>query len=504
MRLFGSNLIQLQMSALFSVLLFAILLFKILRSSLSLFWSGILTVLWLLSGPHGNPWSSIWSNLFATLSVWVFCRASEVTVAGKSKLGFAFFLSANSLLWLAMFTRIHIIAVIFLVMIHFLIGLGRLHRKQYLFTQILSAGIFILFATFTGILKPWFHQCIVWAASAYIGKGSGLSISRIGDLSFVVLVPSVLIVLMVIIAKLELLGTNLESSNLLAMRATLNAMLVSFAVFVFIMQFIRKVEPFTLLNPQVFAVTFSQKFFYAFTFGVLCSFCAFSIALLCRLLRRQSLPNLWDFLALGMLTQLYPLQDPYHIFVIVPALLISLARSYTERRWDLPSSLSALMSKLSLRSMSSIFTFVLLIQTLLLGLKTDHRFSFGILEGMYSRSYSAYVQEGRMNKKWAKDLEQTIRELSKQKIKGKVHFFCKEGLFSAASGQYLPADEFYVDWGPVPDMREPAPFEFHCNLSREELNLLIANGFTIEIITRFSASPLNSSGEQFYVLLRRS
>ena len=80
MKLFGTDLIQLQHVTLLSLILTSMLLFIILRIRWSFFWSTILTLFWLMSGPHGNPWSSVWSNFFALLGIFLIETITEVGI----------------------------------------------------------------------------------------------------------------------------------------------------------------------------------------------------------------------------------------------------------------------------------------------------------------------------------------------------------------------------------------------------------------------------------------
>lgn len=189
--------------------------------------------------------------------------------------------------------------------------------------------------------------------------------------------------------------------------------------------------------------------------------------------------------------------------MIAPGLIISLAFSFGTKNWDILRRYN-LQAIEGFARVSVVGLLVLLLsQNLLLGLRTEYDFNSGILNGMKSRSYSAYVAEGQMSRSWALNLQQSLTLLSQESVKGDVHLFCKEGLFSAANGSYLPADAYYVNWGPIPSNRTPTTYQFYCGISNEQLEKLIERGLRIVNITSFPSSPISSSGEQFYVLLRK-
>jgi hypothetical protein len=505
MQLFGTNLLQLQFSTLFALSLLVMLLFLILRRVTTALVSAYLSILWLMSGPHGAPWPSLWSNLFAIGgTLLIFFSFEHAFVWSKNK-HLICLMIGNLLLVLGAFTRIHIFVVIALIFIRIItLSNSRLIIKKYFFlTHSVSLLLFLYVLNAKGVLIPWFKQCIIWAATAYVGKGPGLSLSRIGDASFIILIPLLIIFFIFTIDRIYFRLNNLKSLNKILIRLVLISGALISLVSIYILQFSVSSPPFTLLNPNVFLVTLSQKFFFFFTFAIVCTFIlTFVVRIAVGIRRKVDSFTLLDCLGLGLFTQLYPLHDAYHIFVVTPGLLISIIYSYRNLSFiNLKIIVDFLEGKG--RLLGKFLLTLLILQNLVLGLRTDYRFKEGILEGVYSRSYSSYVLEGRMNRKWAKELENSLSALSKIQVKGNIHFFCKEGLFSAAGGTYLPADEFYVDWGPIPEKRKSTKYVYYCGLSRDELSVLLAKGFNPVSITKFPKNAMSESGELYYALLMR-
>lgn len=503
MQVFGTNLIHLQVFTLFSVLLLAALMFFILRSVLSRVLSSTVALLWLMTGPHGNPWSSIYSNFFAVLGVFLIHLTKSHVRMRSWKSVFLLNLLANSILWMGFFTRIHIIIVILLVDIYIIADRQYSYRRNFLVSQVFSLSLFLFAFLLTGILFPWFQQCFIWAFSNYVGKGPGVTLARIGDDIFIGLIPMTVILTLILIQKLSTAfhSRGQKAYNLFIVIAATFA--IAFLLTLTMLQFNTKKPPFTLLNPQVFLITFSQKFFFFFSFGVLSVYIIYLLRIAFKWRTRLGTLSLWDALAVGLLAQLYPLHDPYHIFVVAPGLIISLAISIKRKQW-IALRLSRFDPKRTSVQLASVTLLLLLLfQNLILGLRTDYKFNSGILKGINSRSYSAYVSEGQMSRSWALKLEETLAILSKQEVKGDIHFYCKEGLFSAANGEYLPADAFYVDWGPIPAQRDQVAFEFHCGISDLRIAELVGTGLEIVSISTFPSSPTDSTGVQFYVLFRK-
>jgi hypothetical protein len=268
-----------------------------------------------------------------------------------------------------------------------------------------------------------------------------------------------------------------------------------------------KTAPFTLFNPQIFAITYSLKFSFFFTFGVLS---VFVISLVLKVVRSFQNKNLnlftiFDCLALGIITQLYPLHDPYHVFVVVPSLLISIvysdktsimsfAQKQTKRFWEVlaPAKFSIVNSLLCF----------LLVQNLLLGLMVDYRFSEGVLRGINSRSYNSNVLEGQMLSGQAKRIERLVNKLSKVDPKTKIRFYCKEGLYSASNGTYMADDPFYVDWGPIPNTRPSTKYKFFCNITNQEVQRILSNGAELIFRERLFRDPMNEGVKVNYVLIK--
>lgn len=505
MRLFGPELIQLQLSTMFAVLLLSSVTFFTLRIFLGNTLAIYLSALWLMSGPHGAPWSSLWSNLFAICGgcVIYYCKTNYRVF--KTFRTFSYLFIANSFLVLGFFTRIHVIVVIFLItfLIFFDASTSREFKKIFFFTQFCVSVIFTLSLALMGVLRPWFEQCIIWTAKTYVGKGPGFTLARVGDALFIVIIPLLVGLLFLLLHLIFVRHAGKRSLPSIASRIVILIFTLVSLIFIFKYQFFERTYPYTLVNPQVLMVTFSEKFFFFFTFAILSIFILLSILrLYFWFSKKEGSVSVFDCLAVGLLTQLYPLHDAFHIFVIVPGLLISIAYYYKKE-------ISSFYNY-SIRNQNFIknmigkgLLVVLLLQNLLLGLKVDYHFSSSILSGIASRSYSSYVQEGRMTEQWAKQLDATITALSRYPVRGNVHFYCKDGLFSSANGTYLPADQYYVNWGPIPKDRAVVKYSFYCALTKDELYERIESGSLPIFVKTFPASPMSKIGELYYALLER-
>lgn len=501
LRFFGTSLVQLQYATIFSLVLTAFLLFLILRMRLGSQTSSLLTLLWFMTGPHGNPWSSIWSNFFALFGTAVIYKASQEMRKGVELL--LLFLGTVSLV-LGVLSRIQIILVVFLVSLWIL----RAHNLDIAFKRSYAKIFSIVIIIFTfllglnGMLIPWIEQCIKWPTRTYVGQGPGFTIPRIADSLFIPLIPFTILVVFFLFNWALRVGTMRSP---IFHRILFLIFFLAASCFLLNLRFQPKRSPQTLRNPEVLFVTFAQKFSYFFTFLVLSLYIVRLFSFVISVIRRRDFSSfgLFDALAVGLLSQLYPLHDSYHIFVVTPGLLVALFYSRKFESGFLRVLKVPLFNIQYARNLSFVLLIFLLIQNLLLGTRTDYKFSTGILDGIYSRSYFSDQLESQMLPTWARSTENVIFRLSKIDHNEKIRFFCKEGLFSAASGSYLSSDPYFVDWGPIPQRRLDTSLEFYCRISEERLRALILEGRDLIFKENFPEAPMSIKGSVYYALLRK-
>lgn len=497
MKLFGSHLVQLQYVTVFSLILTATLLFFVLKERFGSSWSVFLTLAWLFTGPHGNPWSSVWANYFALFGVYLL---SKLSVKHHSFLfRFVIPLTANSFFMLAFFSRVHLLSVIFSVTIWILFFADKTFpRLQFFFSLFLVSMVFIVTFWHLGILSPWYEQCISWPLDFYLGKGPGLTLARVGDFLFI---PGLTFIGLLFVFLVIQTQYAITLKNHLVAKLALYILLITPPVIVVLLQNMTVTPPYTLSNTSVFLNTFSFKAPYVFTFAVITIyFILFTYKLFNLVSKRINAFSLYDALAVGLLTQLYPLHDPYHIFVVVPGLLCAISRLNLRYLHNFQFDWIVNFRR-SVRLASSWLILVLLLQNLYLGLNVDYRFSKGILTGIYSRSYESSQLEGRMSRSWALQIEKTINLLSQTKLDGQIRFECKEGLFSAASGKYMADDPYFVNWGPSPNQRNLPRYTFYCALSKKEFDDILSKDVNLVFVSRFTSSPTSSMGTLYYALI---
>lgn len=502
LHLFGTNLIQLQYVTMLSLLLISILLFALIKE-----WWGFKVALlapcfWALTGPHGNPWSSLWSNLFAILGVAVIKASASTHEFGRK---IAMLLLGSTTLIVGVLTRVHVVAIVILVSIWISITLEitREFKKLYFVTILSVSTLFALLLHFLGMLIPWFEQCIKWPVVNYVGKGPGISVPRLADASFIAIIP---ITLLLILALRSLAANHFKHRFQRALSTMLYGIFILFLLLLLFLRFQPKQPPLTLRNPEVFLITFSQKFSYFFTFTILCLYGLLFFYNFVKSLIEKSFKRLgiFDAMAVGMLSQLYPLHDSYHIFVITPGLLVALAQSNHFRNKALQMTESFRNKVVYAKTITAILLCFLILQNLLLGLRIDYKFSHGILDGIYSRSYYSDQLESQMNRRWALALDRTINKLSRVDQNRNIQFHCKEGLFSASDGNYMASDPYFVDWGPIPEIRRQANFHFYCRLPEKDLTLLLRSGLDLVFKVEFSENSMSTTGLLYYALFQES
>ena len=366
-------------------------------------------------------------------------------------------------------------------------------------SQLLSVILIGIFLSILGILNPWFQQSILWSYQNYFGKGPGISLARIGD---TLLIPGVSVIFLFTFLFLNIFSQKLFPHGKFARNILIAFSVSIFSLIVVNMQEIKPEPPFTLFNYSVFLKTISYKLPFLFTFTVLTLYVILIIyKIVVSLFQRKNQILPFDMLAIGLIFQLYPLTDPYHIFVVVPGLLYAISRSDLKFLLHLLPKSTALSIDVFRVGIIS-WVVVLVIQNFYLGLNTDYKYSKGVLGGIHSRSYNSSQLEGQMTATWAKDIEDTVVLLSNRDYKRQIRFECKEGFYSAADGEYLADDPFFVDWGPIPIIRKEPNYIFYCALNENRLRYVLSGNVELIFKTTFSESPMSSSGELFYVLVK--
>lgn len=452
------------------------------RRRLSILTSVLLSSCWVLSGPFGLPWSSVFSTIFILGSLLLFESIFSSQFQGKSRY-YGFFIGV--LLALGTFTRIHTLVVFFAATLGLLAF--RDPWKYRRIAALVSLGYFLTLISITlalakhDALKAYLNQCILWASGRYAG-GPELSISFFFNLMWIPLFG---------ITNLLILK-HLSNSKSLKVSYTLKITLPIFffySVLVLLSQ-LQRSGPETLRNPRILSIIAGQKAQFSFNFLVLTFFVGLLAFGLYKSVKGKNLELfvgnksqiVYVLIAVATLTQLYPYADEYHIAFIVPIVIVASV-------FVLPQELKSNRSQLAFRYLAVVLIPTLITHALILANVGRVEFKSKTLTGMYGSWQST------------KPLDLTMLQLERERPG--IRFLCADGLYAGAGGQYLSDNEKFVNWGPPSTGKRVANREFVCSADQQLISSYGEQGWQVKFKVLLSPQAGSSNISYWNVLFER-
>ena len=481
-KLLEPNVWSLKLATSFLLALIGSLLFVGARRKLDTISSFCLSYLWVLSGPFGLPWSSIF-----TTTILVSCLLLIEFGNRKPSYLKIIFISVGILLGLGIFIRVHILASIFLLNLLLLLFRKRLSTPFSLiylnFGFMVSLSIVLILQVISRSLMPFINQCIIWASNNYVGAPV-LSISLVFDLLWIPLFGFFLLLLGFLFLKIEVLSHKLRISVLL--------FFASAFIFAVVLGNLERTGEQTLRNPKILLITASQKAQFSFQYlaliiSIICFtfFLGKSLPLLLEIKKETKFSTFSvSYAAIGIssLAQLYPFADNYHIAFITPVLLLS-------SLFLLPNSV------FKTRFQKSIILISATILPMLI-------FKFYLSANVDRKPFESHTLKG-LHGSWntSQSLDSTMRALELQ-VPG-IDFKCADGLYAGAGGRYLALNEKFVTWGPTSDQDEASNKLFICYASKELIDSYKGLGWNV--VFQIPWNPIDSSHKNlsWNVLLER-
>ena len=444
--------------------------------------SALLSICWMLSGPFGLPWSSVFSTIFILVSLLLLESILNYQRPRRNR-HYGFLIGV--LLAIGTFTRIHTVIVYFAIILGFLVLRDR--RKYFGTSAALTLGFLLTLCSTTlalaksNALVGYVEQCILWASGRYAG-GPELSISFFFNLAWIPLFG----VINLFILK------QLVQCNDFKFRSTFKIILPVFLVysmFVLLSQLPRS-GPETLRNPRILAIISGQKAHFSFNFLLL----TFFTGLLAYALHKTSRNLDFGFiagsksqivyflLALATLTQLYPYADEYHIAFVAPVVIVTCV-------FLLPQNSEVDKYQQAFCSLAIALIPTLIAHSLILANVERVEFRSKTLSGMYGGWQSS------------KSLDLTMRHLERE-VPG-INFICADGLYAGAGGRYLAADEKFVTWGPPSKEILVVDREFLCSADQHLISSYLEQGWQVKFKVLLSPTSGYSSVSYWNVLFER-
>ena len=469
--IFGKSLFGLKLFTSALVIITGMLVsFRVYRVSGILMASAVWAI-WSLTGPMGLPWPSLITTFMIVLglSFSFEIRGAALSLKPKS------LILAVQLLLVGALIRIHLLVIVgfILVVLYYKRRLLPKHyfRKIVVFS-LFTIGSLVSALVFFGILNSYLEQSIFWAFKHYATPE--ITMTYLSGLLWFVLTP----LASFLIWKVTKLGLRRKFLILFVLINIFSLILIGSRISI-------EKNSQSLYNPIFFLTEFCRRMLLSWDYLSVSGFIFLAGMMIFKQVRRNSeipLPEaLLIAIGTGTLAQLYPLFDPWHIWMISPVfvLIISLLvpRVFLE---------AGLRSALLLASAA--LTLVLSVQFSSNLLNQNFEFNSKLLRGMTSERTDS------------PNIDRTLIALEQlDSTDTKIRFLCTDGLYAAASQHFMSQDFMYVDWGlGLSPVDESTKMIFVCNYTQEQIRVLSNQGWQLQF--NISNGHLNYEG----VILRNA
>jgi hypothetical protein len=489
LKTFGIQLLNLRLVTALLLTLTALIVFALLRHQVGFKIAFLLQLLWVVSHPKLPlpplmPWASVICTLLLLIA-WLCWRTASRLDLKSYKILFLYF-SSGLAISLGIFVRIQMLAFVLVMIIIILYKLLTrntlpLQSMNFVLGCFVAVLGFLFWMSKNGSLADFIEQCITWPQEFYGRTYLPTTVfTKDGFIYwstwyyyplFFALVS--LLIHLTKKYKGEFGLRNTPQSFSLWFTATILAIALSLlGTF--------DVQPKSYLNPILQLQWFIEKiplsfFYFLATFGFIKVVATF-------LPGRKSYGFFEITIVAAAIAQLYPGNDPIHLWWIAPILLVAVVPDFY-RRWINSGNLKAVFSYLLI--------FSILISTVnLIQLHSKERVTYSkdtVLSGMQA-SADEVTFVGR-----------SLELLSQVSSSGQVLFDCADGLYATSGGAYLAADKYFVNWGPErKPMERSASIVFICRRSYNEI-LVKYPPNRFEVVHKIASL----SGRENYILKAR-
>jgi hypothetical protein len=421
--------------------------------------------IWSLTGPMGLPWPSLITTFMIVLGLGISFEIRGAALSLKPKS----LILAVQILLVGALIRIHLLVIVGFILL-VLYYKRRLLPKHY-FRKIVVISLFTIVSlvsalVFFGILNSYLEQSIFWAFKHYATPE--ITLTYLSGLLWFVLIP----LASFLIWKVTKLG--------LRRKFRISFVLVNiFSLILIGSQISIKRNSQSLYNPIFFLTEFCRRMLLSWDYLSVSVFILLAGMMIFKQVRKTSeipLPEaLLIAIGTGTLAQLYPLFDPWHIWMISPIflLIISLLVPRVSLEADFRSAL--LLT-------SAALTLVLSVQFSSNLLNQNFEFNSKLLRGMTSERTDS------------PNIDRTLIALEQlDSTETKIRFLCTDGLYAAASQHFMSEDFMYVDWGlGLSPVNESTKMIFVCNYTQEQIRVLSNQGWQLQF--NISNGHLNYEG----------
>jgi hypothetical protein len=421
--------------------------------------------IWSLTGPMGLPWPSLITTFMIVLGLGISFEIRGAALSLKPKS----LILAVQILLVGALIRIHLLVIVGFILL-VLYSKRRLLPKHY-FRKIVVISLFTIVSlvsalVFFGILNSYLEQSIFWAFKHYATPE--ITMTYLSGLLWFVLIP----LASFLIWKVTKLG--------LRRKFLISFVLVNiFSLILIGSQISIKRNSQSLYNPIFFLTEFCRRMLLSWDYLSVSVFILLAGMMIFKQVRKTSeipLPEaLLIAIGTGTLAQLYPLFDPWHIWMISPIFLLII---------------SLLVSRVSLEAG---FRSALLLTSAALTLVLSVQFSSNLLNQNFE--FNSKLLRGMTSERTdSPNIDRTLIALEQlDSTETKIRFLCTDGLYAAASQHFMSEDFMYVDWGlGLSPVNESTKMIFVCNYTQEQIRVLSNQGWQLQF--NISNGHLNYEG----------
>lgn len=443
LRLTGITLLNLRILTLIEVLATAIILYFVLRDHIGSLVAHLVSCAWIVSYPHllpFLPWPSVTSTLFLVSAITSLSRIRAGN-RHRAKLIYIAFL----FLCLATLVRPQTAIIAFVVGIYFLGDTGKSVRL--LSTRVLILAAFplaiITLAISNNFFGDYMSQSILWASSNY---GSlGFTIRGLAELFVTCFVGGAGFLALKISLHPD---RKIIATSIWLMLAVLCVLLLRYFTWTY-----KDFPYFAVKHPKVLLAdiglnSINTLSFVAFLVLIAGIFKMGRVKILQTSLQMDA-PELIVILSGFTILQLYPATDPLHFWWISPIFILGAFFSFKGVK----------ISNSSKRVISIALGLYILLCTL----------NFTHYQGELSTPYKSPILKGMSGPILeVQFIDKSIALLNALPPKSRVKFDCADGIYSVATGRYMPQDENFVNWATnFSKSKYDSEFIFECNVENQ-------------------------------------
>ncbi len=433
---------------------------------------------WSLTGPMGLPWSSVISTFLIVLVLFVSFKCEDRVVKFQPLV----FLFVSQLLVIGALIRIHLAVIVVLIALTLIIKRSSLPKRftiKWIALSLANVAVLIFLLDLFNILGAYFDQSFVWAMSHY--STPALTLTYLSGLIWFVIVPLSFLVLFLILNRVSFLPSRYRYLVLVGSLSFLASFLI------YANSYTNKATE-SLFDPRYFTVEFFRRLSLMLDYipvTLLVLAIVFQVFKGHKIIQQDNLVNLILFaMGLGTLAQLYPLFDPWHLWLISPVIIFCLVLLRADAKIQAPHS----------NSIAYIASVVILALgvNFISGLKSQtFEFESLVLSGMTSAREDAPA------------LDKTMLALEKANIASQsVRFLCNDGLYASATQEYLSRGPYFVDWDLDEGVLDPGiQFIFVCDYTQSEIGNYLNFGW--EDLFTLSSGHKNQKNEPLYNALMK-